>query len=107
MADDYFRTVSLPLPSTGRFARSHSLGLRLLPDWTVLADSAGQPLPPQQWAAPVEAAVDEAMVIAEGWIEDAGEREQLVLRMLAAARPRPRGTLSPGPFRSPSSRSSP
>lgn len=69
MADDV-RTVSLPLPPSGRFVRSRSLELRLSPDWTLLADGAGQPLPPQQWAPR---------------IEHAGQRKQLVLRMLATS----------------------
>jgi hypothetical protein len=83
--DDFFRTVWLPLSASGPLARKRSLGLTFTPGWTVLSDDAGSPLPPQRWAAVVEAAMETAVEVAEGWIEDGDERTQLVLRQLAAS----------------------
>lgn len=85
MHDDYFRTVAIPLPSTGGLHRSRQLQLELIVDWTMLADEHGQVLPPQEWADVVQTAMGPAMIEAEGFIEDEDERAQLVLRMVAAS----------------------
>jgi hypothetical protein len=83
--DDYFRTVWLPLPSTGRLSRQQRLGLVLLRDWTLLADETGRQLPPQEWADRVAAAVDAAVDEADGFIDDPHERGQLALRLIGAS----------------------